>query len=308
MEWLNYHHLFYFSVIAEEGGVAPASRKLRVTHSTLSAQLRALEEHFGAPLFERRGKRLVLTPFGADALAYAQDIFRLGRELNDVARGRATSTRGVVRVGVVSGMPKTLALHLLRPVLDDAGSTLMIRQDEGSRLLEALAASRLHVVLTNEAPSGAQTTGARLHVHPLGETDILFFATTKLARAREGFPDNLSRMPLILPPAGAPLRRRLDGWFARHRVTVRVKAEVDDAGLARALGAGGRGAFPVRAALRSEVEDLARLRLLGKCDDVTEPYYAVCTERRVRHAGVSAIIESARSELNASSASGKRSS
>jgi LysR family transcriptional activator of nhaA len=43
MDWLNYHHLFYFSVIAREGGLAAAARKLRLTHSTLSAQLRVLE-------------------------------------------------------------------------------------------------------------------------------------------------------------------------------------------------------------------------------------------------------------------------
>src|SRR3954447_23032124 len=99
MEWLNYHHLFYFSAIAQEGGLAAAARKLRLTHSTLSAQLRALEEHFGAKLFERRGKRLVLTPFGSHAVNYAEDIFRLGRELNDVARGELSPGRLALRVG-----------------------------------------------------------------------------------------------------------------------------------------------------------------------------------------------------------------
>src|SRR5262245_23362907 len=130
MEWLNYHHLFYFSVIAREGGLAAAARELRLTHSTLSAQLKALEAHFGAKLFERRGKRLVLTALGSEAASYAEDIFRLGRELNDMARGRVSPGRRALRVGVVAGLPKTLVHHLLSPALDELelGSVQVIQQ------------------------------------------------------------------------------------------------------------------------------------------------------------------------------------
>ncbi|HVU05908.1 MAG TPA: LysR family transcriptional regulator [Polyangiaceae bacterium] len=297
MEWLNYHHLYYFSVIAREGGVAPAARKLKLTHSTLSAQLRALEVHFGAPLFERRGKRLVLTAFGADAAAYAADIFRLGRELNDVAKGRGAATRGALRIGVVAGMPKTLVNHLLGPVLDGPDFAVALRQDDPGRLLEALSGGGLHLVLTNDVPTAPP--GATLHTHPLGETDILLFASRALARrVGAAFPASLGSVPFILPLPGSPFRRRLDAWFARHGLAVRAKVEVDDAGLLRALGVAGRGVFPVRSALRAEIEDLRGLEEIGACDGVSEPYFAVTTERRVRHPGVSAIIDIARSELN----------
>ncbi len=305
MEWLNYHHLYYFSVIAQEGGVAPAARKLRLTHSTLSTQLRALEDHFGAPLFERRGKRLVLTSFGADAAGYAADIFRLGQELNDVARGRGGSSRNAARVGVVPGIPKTLAHTLLGPALDREGEAVHLRQDSSASLLEGLAGGRLHLVLMNDVPT--PPVGAKLHVHTLGETDILLFARAALVRrGRSDFPASLSTVPLVLPPPGAPLRRKLDAWFAKHKIAPVVKAEVDDSGLLRALGAAGRGAFPVRSALRSEVEDLRDLQELGPCEGVRESYYAVTTERRVRHPGVAAIIDAARAGLNASGRKGRK--
>lgn len=298
MEWLNYHHLYYFSVIAQEGGVAAAARKLRLTHSTLSTQLRALEDHFGAPLFERRGKRLVLTSFGADAAGYAADIFRLGQELNDVARGRGGSSRNALRVGVVPGIPKTLAHHLLGPALDRDGEAVQLRQDSAATLLEALASGRLHLVLMNDVPT--PPVGTKVHAHRLGETGILFFARAPLARrGRSGFPASLSTVPLVLPPPGAPLRRKLDAWFAKHKIAAMVKAEVDDSGLLRAIGAAGRGAFPVRSALRAEVEDLRDLHELGSCDGVGESYYAVTTDRRIRHPGVAAIIDAARAGLNA---------
>lgn len=298
MEWLNYHHLYYFSIIVQEGGVAPAARKLRLTHSTLSTQLRSLEAHFGTPLFERRGKRLVLTAFGTDAAHYAADIFRLGQELNDVARGRGAG-REVLRVGLVAGMPKTFTHLLLSPVLADEKLTLYARQDAATALLESLGTGRLHVVLTNEVPT--PPTGTRLHSHALGKTDILLFARGRLAqRARRDFPHSLSQVPFVLPPEGAPLRKRLDGWFVQHGIRPFVKAEVEDAGLLRILGSAGRGVFPVRAALKAEVEDVHDIQLVGACDGLSENYYAVSTERRIRHRGVAAIIEGARAGMGAS--------
>jgi LysR family transcriptional activator of nhaA len=298
MEWLNYHHLYYFWIIVQEGGVAPAARKLRLSHSTLSTQLRALEAHFDSPLFERRGKRLVLTPLGSEAASYASDIFRLGQELNDVARGQG-SGREVLRVGLVAGLPKTFAHHLLSPVLDDEKCKLYVRQDAVAPLLESLVTGRLHVVLINEVPT--PPVGARLHSHALGDTDILLYARGRLAqRARRNFPNGLADVPFVLPPEGAPLRKRLDTWFVQRGLRPTVKAEVDDAGLLRVFGSAGRGVFPVRAALKAEVEDLQDVRLVGACDGLRESYYAVSSERRIRHRGVAAIIEGARARLQPS--------
>ncbi len=296
MEWLNYHHLYYFAVIAEEGGVAAAARKLRLTHSTLSTQLMALERHFGVPLFERRGRRLVLTAFGVDAVGYAADIFRLGRELTDVAKGRTGSGRDVLRIGVVPGIPKALAHQLLGPALDQDGVQLLLVQDKGPALLEALVAGRLQLTIQNEIPVAPQ--GTRIHSRLLGETDILLYATTALARrAKLRFPQSLSSVPFVLPPTGAPLRRRLDAWFVANGVHPIVKAEADDAGLIRALGLGGRGVFPVRAAMRADIDNLPSVQLVGRCEGLRESYYAVSTERRIRHRGVVAVVEAGRAGL-----------
>lgn len=297
MEWLNYHHLFYFAAIVKHGGVAAAARELRLTHSTLSAQLRALEDHFGAPMFERRGKRLVLTPFGAEAAGYAADIFRLGHELTEVARGRKAPGRDRIRLGIVAGVPKTLAHHLLAPALDELeAGTVVIRQDTLPALVESLAAGRLHLILTDHVP--ATPPGMRVHAHLLGETDILLYARARLARrASASFPQSLANAPLVLPPSDTPLRKRIDAWFVRHDVRVLVKAEIDDAGLLRAFGSAGRGVFPVRAAVRAEVEDLHDVKLVGACDGVHERYYAVTADRRIAHPALRAIVDSARSNL-----------
>ncbi len=297
MEWLNYHHLLYFSVIVQEGGVAAAARRLRLSHSTLSAQLRALEASLGMQLFERRGKRLVLTPFGAEAAGYAGDIFRLGRELTEVARGHTAPGRERVRVGIVAGVPKTLAHHLLAPALDRLDKAIaLVRQDSTQALMDSLITGRLHVLLTDHAPP--TPSGARVHAHLLGQTDILLYARAKLARkASANFPESLSGVPFVLPSSDAPLRKRLDAWFARHDLGVNVKAEIEDTGLLRVFGSAGRGVFPVRSALRAEVEDLHDVAFVGRCDDVQERYYAVTTDRRISHPAVRAMVDAARKDL-----------
>jgi LysR family transcriptional activator of nhaA len=298
MEWLNYHHLYYFAVIAREGGLAAAARKLRLTHSTLSAQLRALEEHFGAKLFERRGKRLLLTAFGNEAVSYAEDIFRLGRELNDVARGQLTPGRRALRVGVVAGLPKTLVHHLLAPALDDLqmGSVEVVQQSL-AHLVEALISGRLHLALADELPVTVQPSP--VHAHVLGATKIFLYAAAGVAAALEGsFPALLEQQAFVLPPSSVALRRSLDAWLVRNKLHIQVRAEVEDAGLLRVFGSAGRGIFPVRAALRAEVEDLHDVAQLGACDGVLERYYLLSTEPRLEHPAIASIVDGARRGLH----------
>ena len=67
MRHLNYGHLQYFYTVAKHGGVTRASQLLHLTPQTISGQLRLLEETIGQPLFERVGRRLVLTETGTSA-------------------------------------------------------------------------------------------------------------------------------------------------------------------------------------------------------------------------------------------------
>ncbi|HYV46579.1 MAG TPA: LysR family transcriptional regulator, partial [Myxococcaceae bacterium] len=83
MEWLNYHHLLYFWVVAREGGLVPAGKVLRLSHPTLSAQVHALEDQLGERLFEKAGRKLALTEMGRVVYRYAEEIFTLGREMVD---------------------------------------------------------------------------------------------------------------------------------------------------------------------------------------------------------------------------------
>ncbi len=294
MEWLNYHHLYYFSVIAEEGGVARAARRLNLTHSTLSAQLRTLEANLGSALFERLGKRLVLTPFGSEAASYAADIFRLGAELRDTAQARSNHRLDVLRIGALVGVPKTLVHHFLAPALDLLQGAVSVRVEPLANLVEALSTGRIHAILSNELP-GASVSGSPIHAHLLGETDILLYAKASLARrAGRDFPRSLQGQPLVAPAVNSPLRRTLEEWLAKRGLQMTITATIDDAGVLRAFGCAGRGIFPVRAALRTELDDPRGVQLVGKCTGVREQYYVLTGERRIKHPAVSALVSRAR--------------
>ena len=301
MEWLNFHHLFYFWRIAREGGLSRAATRLRLTHSTLSVQLRALEDFLGGELFERRGRQLVLTPLGEEVASYADDIFRLGNELVDVARGRSLERKQALRVGIVSSMPKSVAYKLLQPGMATPGfGSLVARQDRLDRLLEELATGRLHLVLADAAPPEATTQ--RVYAHLLGESELLLYGTPTLAkRYRKRFPKSMADAPVLMPTSQSSLRKLLDRWFADRGIRVRVTGEFDDSGLMRVAGARGQGLLPIRTALRSEVEDGLGLSFVGPFERLVERYYVVSLERRVRHPAVAALIEKGRISLGSSS-------
>src|SRR5262249_29596484 len=113
MSWLNYHHLYYFWTVAREGTIARACTQLHLTQPTISGHLRALEKAVGAKLFERVGRNLVLTDTGRAAFGYADEIFSLGRELQDALKGRPAGRPLRLLVGIADTLPKEIAYQLL---------------------------------------------------------------------------------------------------------------------------------------------------------------------------------------------------
>ena len=68
MIWLNYQHLRYFQMVAQEGSIARAAEKLSLGQSAISIQIRQLEDQLQHVLFQRRNRRLFLTQAGQVAL------------------------------------------------------------------------------------------------------------------------------------------------------------------------------------------------------------------------------------------------
>lgn len=296
MDSLNYHHLQLFWVVAKEGGVTRASKQLRLAHPTISAQIHALEESLGEPLFTRAGRRLVLTDVGRLVYRYAEDIFALGRELVDAVKGRPTGRPVILEVGIADSLSKLVVRRLLDPALHlPEAVRIVCREDRHDRLLGDLSTHSLDVILTDTAlaPGG----GVRAFHHLLGECDVSFFASAKLAQeVRPEFPGSLDGAPLLLP-SGSALRSALDQWFDMKGIRPRVIAEFQESSLLEVFGQDGVGIFPSPSAVEEAVAKQYNVEVVGRTDEVRERFYAISGERRIKNPAVIAICEAARHDL-----------
>lgn len=297
MEWLNYHHLFYFYLVAREGGLGPASEKLHLAQSTVSGQIRVLEESLGEKLFSRSGRRLVLTEIGRHVFRYAEEIFSLGRELQDSLKGRPGGRPIALTVGVADAVPKLVAQRILEPALRLRDPVrLVCLEGKPERLLTELAVFGLDVVLS-DAPI-PPSVRIRAFSHVLGECGVVFCATDALAEAhRRQFPKSLDGAPMLLPTENTALRRSLDEWFAKEGLRPRVVGEFEDSALLKVFGQSGAGIFPAHAVIAEEVRRQHQVQILGRTDEVKERFYAISVERRLKHPAVVALTAEARTKL-----------
>jgi LysR family transcriptional activator of nhaA len=192
MEWVNYHHLLYFWVVAREGGLVAAGKVLRLSHPTLSAQIHSLEEQLGEKLFTKVGRKLALTETGRVVFRYADEIFTLGREMLDTVKGRSTGKPLRLEVGIADVVPKLVVRRLLQPALGLPEPVHLVCYEESyDKLLADLALHTLDIVISDApVPPGSSV---RAFNHLLGETGVSFFGTKELVKKyKRGFPGSLN--------------------------------------------------------------------------------------------------------------------
>ncbi|NQY27416.1 MAG: transcriptional activator NhaR [Piscirickettsiaceae bacterium] len=294
---INYKHLHYFWTVAKEGGIARASERLHITPQTISGQLTLLEEYFGVELFSKVGRNLEITDIGRQVLSFADEIFSLGNELEQMMHQLPSKRQQVFRVGVVDVVPKSIAQHILLPVLQMPESTRMVcRETDLETLLAELTLHRLDLVIADRPiPPSVSTRGFS---HKLGECSVSFFATEQIQKTlSQDFPDCLNGAPLLLPSLGNQLRTDIDQWLVKNQLYPRIVAEFDDSALMKSFGQKGVGIFLAPTALEQEVMQQYGVKAIGQTDEITESFYAISVERRVINPIVSTVIELANKTL-----------
>jgi LysR family transcriptional activator of nhaA len=297
MEWLNYHHLLYFHTVVREGGVAPAAKKLRLSHPTVSAQIHALEAAFGERLFVKEGRKLALTEVGKVVYGYADEIFSIGRELLDVVKGRPSGRRPRVVVGIAEVVPKLVAKRILDPIRRSPERMRMIcREEPAERLYLALGQHTIDAVIS-DAPL-PPSSPIRAYSHLLGECGVTLCATKELAaRYRRNYPRCLDGAPFLLPSDATTVRRELDRWFEANAIRPEIEAEFDDSALLKVFGEDGAGVFPVPTAIENMVRKQYNVSIVGRIPEIRERFYVISPERRLRNPAVLLMTESAREKL-----------
>ena len=297
MNLLNFSHLRYFWTVARLGSLPAAARDLHLTPQTMSSQIRALEEHLGEKLFDRTGRRLVLTEAGTLASEIAGEIFALGQELTDVMAGRSTNRMPRVTVGIADVLPKSVAQQLVAPALRlEKAVRVVCREARAELLLAEMAIHGVDVVLT-DAPLPASVS-VRAYNHLLGECGVTVMGSAELAEAvTDDFPASLDGSPFLLPTEGTTLRRSLDQWFKAQGVRPTVAGEFEDSALLVAFGETGLGLFAVPSLVVEQVARHYDVVCIGPAEGAVERFYAISPERRVKHPAVAAICEAARKEF-----------
>jgi len=297
MEWQNYHHLFYFWTIVKEGGVTRASEKLKLAQSTVSTQMRQLEESLGENLFKKEGRRLVMTEAGQVVYRYAEEIFLLGQEMRETLRGRPTGESLKMVVGITNSLPKTIAHRLLQPAFSISESVYLVcKEDHFEELLSQLALHRIDLVLSDAPLSSSLKIKAYNHL--LGECGTSFFSTKALKDKNSAkFPELLNGAPFLYPTLDSPSRRSLDQWFENHHISPHPVAEFADSALLKVFAQSGKGFFAAPSVIEEEIKKQCAVVCVGRTSEVREEFYAISAERRIKHPAVIAICESARKRL-----------
>lgn len=277
MAILNLHHLRLFRAVAHDGALTAAARRLNLSPSALSAQLKALEASLGHELFERRGRGLVLTEAGRIALDHAEAIFRTAEDLSATLResGRA---RRVLRVGALATLSRNFQMRFLGPAVRRPDVEVTLRSGGQAELLAGLESLSLDVVLTNLAP--ARDASGRFLVHRQAEQDVHLVGAAEFVAPGAPLRALLEGAPLVLPTPETSIRAAFDGLVSRLGVTPNVAAEVDDMAMMRLLAREGAGLAVIPPIVA--VDELASGRLVdaGPLPGISETFLAVTLERR----------------------------
>lgn len=278
----NYRHLYYFWIVAKEGGLARAAERLDVALPTISTQVRALEKSLGLSLLKSQGRKLVLTEAGVAVMHEADQIFALGEGLPQRVREAVSGARVQFNVGISDGIAKLAVHRMLAPVLAEPNLRLLCHEGEFEQLLAELALHKLDAVLSDR-PAPAKTE-LRITSRLLCSSPVSWYGPGNWAQlARSDYPRSLARVPLLLPTRHAASRLRIDHWLEREHIKARVVGEFEDSALLMTFGAAGMGVFPAAVDLAHGFLALHALERVATCQEVQEEFHLIYTARKVLH-------------------------
>lgn len=278
---LNYHHLYYFQVIATEGSISKAAQRLRLGQPTLSMQLKQFEEFLGHPLFDRKNRSLVLTEMGKLVLSYANEIFRLGQEMLDSVNDRPSTRKIRLQIGALDSVPK----NLLRAVLDKALSVkdcqAAMLEGEGPELMDDLVNHRLDLVISNASPPSLTTE--KLYAKSIAKMPLYVVGAPKYASLAKGFPKSMEGQPFIFPTVHSRVRSEVEHYFEGERIHVDLIAETQDTSLLKSLAAEGRGLIVVSEyAVRQQLANKTLVKV-GDLGKRYEEIWLISAQRKIQN-------------------------
>lgn len=273
---LHFGHLHYFWAVAHEGNLTRAAARLHVSQSAVSMQIQKLEAELGHALFDRTGRRLVLTEAGRIALDHADGIFTRGEDLVH-ALGERGPARRVLRVGSLATLSRNFQLRFLKPLFGRDDVEIVVRSGGLADMLRALAAHLVDVVLANVAP--LRDAATPWVAHPIATQAVSLVGHPTRKKRSADLRVILATEPLVLPASESSIRAEFDALTNRLGVRPRIAAEVDDMAMLRLLARERIGLAVVPSIV---VEDELRARVLVEIAPLplVETFFAITLARR----------------------------
>jgi LysR family transcriptional activator of nhaA len=296
MSDLNYQHLRYFWAVAREGNLTRAAQRLHVTQSAVSVQIKKLEESLGHQLFERVGRRLVLSEAGRVALDYADNIFNIGDELVGALSDHADPVRRVLRVGVLATLSRNFQIAFLGPLLARDDVQLRVRSGAVSDLVQRLEAHQLDVVLSNFYPTRQES--AIWVPHLIDEQPVSLIARPGYVRA-SGVKALLQSEPVVVPTTESGIRTRFDALAEQLGVKPRIIVEVDDMAMLRLVARSHHGISVLPPIVVRDELSTGSLVELERLPQLVEPFYAITVVRRIENELLRDVLAQTRSVASA---------
>lgn len=288
--WINYHHLYYFKTIAEEGSVSKAALKLRIGQPTLSAQLKQFEDTIGVALFERQHKKLILTEQGKVALDYSKNIFRMGSEMYEVLHDRLKPLKPSLHIGAIDSVSKQIILQIVQYAFKISPCQITLSEGKPDELIRELAAHRIDLLVTNFLPTGIDAKG--LYPRSIVKKNVAFFAAPKFKSLKKGFPKTLSGVPMILPTYDSKIRQDLDHWAKLNQIELNIVIESQDISVKKLMATNEMGLIPTTQATVSKQLTDGDLIEIGQLQGVSEELFLITAQRKIENPIANKIKES----------------
>ena len=265
--WINYHHLYYFKTITEEGSVSNAAKKILVGQPTLSAQLKQFEENIGVQLFVREHKKLIITEHGEVALDYAKNIFKMGSEMYEVLHDSVKPHKPNLHIGALDSVPKQVILSLTKSALMISPYLVTLSEGGPDELLRELFGYRIDLVVTNFLPSGVDAKG--ISPKHIAKNNVAIYASPKFKKLRKVFSRSISSHPLVFPTYDSQLRLDLNHWSELNDIDLNIVVESQDVA----------------------VKKLMPVNEIGKLKGVHEELYLLSAQRKISNSLADKITE-----------------
>lgn len=292
MENINYNHLYYFWIIAREGGVTQASRLLNLAQPTLSAQLKLFEDQLGGVLFERKARKLLLNDLGKIVFDYADGIFKKSDEMLHAIRNREVTQITTLNIGVQANLAKKNLHNFLKPLLQNTKYNIQLVSLNQSELITKLKNHELDLCIIDDplVPDLREVQSYLIHRSP-----VIFVASPDNKALRRKFPASIATENVFLPGVNSELRKQIEDYFKRNSITPRLKGSIEDEELLRIIALSGAGVVAIN---RSAVSDLLKtkgLYIIGDTLDLWKNFYFLVMPRKDLPKGVSDLLDKFRS-------------